>query len=77
MQLVGKQRISFTDQQGNLIEGIKLHFTGVDNRVSGLAAMTQFIRVDHPCYSEAANLMVGEFDIIYGRNNSIQRIVQG
>lgn len=77
MNLVGKQKISFYDQQGQLIEGVKLHFTGYDNRVIGQAAMTQFIRTDHPCYDAALALKIGEFDIIYGRKDSVQKIVQG
>lgn len=44
MQLVGKQNISFTDNSGQLIEGVKLHFIGADDRVIGQAALTQFIK---------------------------------
>lgn len=78
MELVGKQMVSFTDRStGELIEGIKLHYTGVENGVSGLAALTQFIRKDHPCYDKAIQLSFGEFDIIYGRRNSVQNIIQG
>lgn len=77
MQLVGKQMISFRDNNGQMIEGIKLHFTGADDRVMGQAALTQFIRKEHPCYNAALQLEMGEFDILYGRNNSIQKIIQG
>lgn len=77
MQLVGKQMISFTDNSGQLVEGVKLHFIGADDRVMGQAALTQFIRKTHPCYNAALQLELGEFDILYGRNNSIQKIIQG
>ena len=78
MELVGKQMVSFTDRStGELIEGIKLHYTGVENGVVGLAALTQFIRKDHPCYDKACNLKLGNFNIIYGRRNSVQDILEG
>lgn len=76
MNLVGKQIVSFTDRStGELIEGVKLHFNCADNGVVGLAAMTQFIRKDHPCYQKAVELPLGEFNIIYGRRNSVQDII--
>ena len=78
MDLVGKQMVSFTDRStGELIEGIKLHYTGVENGVAGLAALTQFIRKDHPCYDKACKLNFGTFNIIYGRRNSVQDILEG
>lgn len=78
MELVGKQMVSFPDRStGELIEGIKLHYTGVENGVVGLAALTQFIRKDHPCYNKACNLPLGNFNIIYGRRNSVQDIIGG
>lgn len=76
MQLIGKQCVSFTDRTtGELIEGVKLHFNCPDNGVVGLAAMTQFIRKEHPCYQKAMDLSLGDFNIIYGRRNSIQDII--
>lgn len=78
MNLVGKQMVSFTNREsGEFIEGIKLHFTGVETGVVGLAAMTQFIRKDHPCYEKACSLPLGNFNIIYGRRNSVQDILEG
>ena len=78
MELVGKQNVKFVDREsGELIEGVKLHFTGADNNVSGLAAMTQFIRKDHPCYDKALACPFGKFTIIYGRRNTVQDILEG
>ena len=76
MNLVGKQNVKFTNQEtGEVIEGVKLHFTGYDPNVRGEAAMTQFIRCDHPCYSKAIAIDLGEFNIIYGRKGIVQDIL--
>lgn len=78
MELVGKQMVSFTNRDtGELVEGIKLHCTGVENGVVGLAAITQFIKKDHPCYEKACTLPLGKINIIYGRRNSVQDILEG
>lgn len=78
MELVGKQNVNFTNQQtGEVIEGVKLHFISPENNVTGLAAMTQFIRKDHPAYEKALDLPLGNFNIIYGRRGSVQDIIAG
>lgn len=76
MNLVGRQILSFPDNKtGEIVNGVKLHFTGAENRVIGQAALTQFIRDTHPCYQKALDCPFGEFNIIYGRNNSVQDII--
>ena len=69
--LVGKQMVNFTNPEGEKVEGVKLHMTVPDDRVSGLAAVTQFIRKDHGCYSSAVGLPLGEIIIEYGFRGSI------
>ena len=76
MNLVGRQFINFTNKEtGEVIKGVKLHFTGSDDRVIGQASLTQFIREGHACYQKALDCPFGEFTIIYGRNNTIQDII--
>ena len=76
MQLVGKQMVDFVNQQtGEQVKGIKLHFTCPDDRVSGLAASTQFIRSSHACYDKAVNIALGEFTIIYGQKGSVVDLI--
>lgn len=76
MQLVGKQKISFTNDQGQVIQGVKLHYVGPDDRVAGMAALTKFVSMDSPLFDAALQLQLGEFDIIYGRRDSIQKFIQ-
>ena len=75
MKLVGKQDLSFTDRETNeLIEGVKLHLVGVDQRVQGEAVMTKFIRKDNPLYPDAIAIPLGEVVIQYGPRDSVQGI---
>lgn len=66
MNLVGKQMVDFTNDKGEKIKGVKLHFTCPDDRVSGLAATTQFFRADHVLYEQAVTMPLGEFAFDYG-----------
>ena len=76
MNLVGKQKVSFTDQNtGVLIEGVKLHYTDYQENVSGMAALTKFIRTDHPLYQKALDIPLGEVEIKYGRRDSFLDLI--
>ena len=76
MNLVGKQMVDFPNREtGEQVTGVKLHFTCPDNRVAGLAANTQFLRVDHACYQKAVDMPLGEFTIIYGPRGSVVDLV--
>lgn len=75
MKLVGKQDLSFTDRETNqLIEGVKLHLVGIDQRVQGECVLTQFIRKDNPLYPDAKTIPLGEIIIEYGPKGSVQGI---
>ena len=75
MKLVGKQDISFNDREsGQLIEGVKLHLVGIDQRVQGESVLTQFIRKDNPLYPVAKDCPFGEVVIEYGPRGSVQGI---
>lgn len=66
MNLVGKQIIDFVNDKKEPVKGVKLHFTCPDDRVSGLAAMTQFFNVNHALYEQAVTMPLGEFVFDYG-----------
>lgn len=77
-RLVGKQMVDFPDKEtGEQVKGIKLHFTCADDRVSGEAAMTQFVRADNACYEKAVGLALGEFNFVYGPRGRVMDVVQG
>lgn len=65
--LIGKQILDFTGNDGKQVQGVKLHYTD-DTRtdVEGLAASTLFIRKEHNCYGKALNLPLGEMKIEFG-----------
>lgn len=79
MNLVGKQIVTpFTNREtGEVIEGIKLHYTAPEDRVSGQAALTKFINKNSPLYEKALALEFGEFTIVYGRRDSVIDLLQG
>ena len=73
--LIGKQMVSFPDQKtGQLVEGVKLHMTAPSDNVSGLSAVTQFIRKGHVVYDAAVALPLGDIEIDYGFRGSILAI---
>lgn len=70
--LIGKQMVSFSDSKtGQLIEGVKLHMTAPNDNVSGLSAVTQFIRKGHSVYDVAMALPLGDIEFVYGFGGSI------
>lgn len=76
-ELVGKQMVDFPDKQtGEQIQGIKLHYLTYDDHVSGRAAVTQFIRINNPCYSRALGLALGEFMFVFGPKGRVMDVVQ-
>lgn len=76
-ELVGMQHLNFTGQDGNLVEGVKLHFLDDTNpHVNGKACMTQFIRSSHPCYESAVKLNYGKFEIRFGYGGRIVALEQ-
>lgn len=79
MKLVGKQIVNpFTNREtGELIEGIKLHYTAPEDRVAGEAALTKFINKNSPLYEKALALELGEFTIVFGRKDSVIDLLQG
>lgn len=75
-ELVGKQLVNFPDREtGEQVKGVKLHFTHQDERVSGLAADTLFVRESNPCYGKALDLKIGPFDLVYGPRGRVLDIV--
>lgn len=76
-ELVGKQMVDFKDKNsGELIQGIKLHFLGYDDHVSGRVCMVQFVKTVNPCYPKAVGLALGDFTIVYGPKNRVMDILQ-
>lgn len=71
MELVGKQDVKFTGNDGNMIEGIKLHILDKSEFVMGRMCVTEFLRVIHPCFVKAQGLPLGEINIMYGRKGVI------
>lgn len=65
--LIGKQILDFTGNDGKPVQGVKLHYTD-DTRtdVEGLAASTLFIRKEHNCYNKVLSLPQGEIKIEFG-----------
>lgn len=65
--LIGKQILDFTGNDGKPVQGVKLHYSD-DTRedVEGLAASTLFIRKEHNCYNKALSLPLGEMKIEFG-----------
>lgn len=65
--LIGKQILDFTGNDGKPVQGIKLHYAD-DTRsdVEGMAASTLFIRKEHNCYNKALALPLGEIKIEFG-----------
>lgn len=67
VNLIGKEMMNFPDKETKqLIKGIRLHLTVPDDRVSGLSAVRQFIRIDNPAYDEACSLPLGPVAFEYG-----------
>lgn len=79
MVLVGKQIVHpFPNREtGEIIEGIKLHYTAPDEKVIGNAAFTKFINKTSPLYEKAINLELGDFIILFGRKDSVIDLLQG
>lgn len=64
--LVGKQIVDFTNKEtGEIVQGVKLHYLCLDERVTGQSAETKFIRKDNSLYSKALDLPLGEFRFEY------------
>lgn len=75
MELVGKQDVSFTNDKGERVEGIKLHFLSEDERVLGRVASSRFFASSHALYARACALALGAFDLVYGPNNRVTDII--
>lgn len=73
-ELVGKQMVNFKNADGQVVEGVKLHFLCDDDRVNGRMAATQFIGVNHAMYDKAVAMPLGEFDFTYGMKGKIVNI---
>ena len=67
--IIGKQLINFPDPDtGEVIEGVKLYYTGCRDDVQGLAADSLFIRSNSRLYEEWRKFKLNgivEADIIY------------
>lgn len=74
-ELVGKQIVSFKNDKGELIEGVKLHFLCQDDRVSGKCANTQFINATSALYQKAVDMPFGDFNFMYGPKGRILDII--
>lgn len=66
MELVGRQYVDFTNDKGEKVEGLKLHYLCEDDRVSGRCAATQFFNKTSSLYKKAEVLPFGPFNLVYG-----------
>lgn len=75
--LVGKQKLDFVDKgTGEVVRGVKLHYTCPDDRVAGRAVDTRFIRQDSGLFPKADVLQFGDFSFVYGPRNRVEDIIQ-
>lgn len=70
-ELVGKQLVDFTNDKGERVLGIKLHFLCEDDRVDGRCAATQFIGSQHALYGQVRDMPFGKFGFTYGPRGKV------
>lgn len=75
MKYVGRQMVDFTNNNGDKVQGIKMHLVGLDDRVEGECCFTQFINFTNPLYQKVVSMPFGEVNIVYGPRGTVQNIV--
>lgn len=77
MKIVGKQTMSFKSKEtGELITGIKLHYSEENDKVQGLAVGTEFVVEAKDCYNDALSLPLNaSVQFIYNKYGKVDGIV--
>lgn len=75
-KVVGIQSVDYLSRKTNQpVQGVTLHLTYQDSRITGVGTETVFVSAKATCYGDVVKIPIGsDVDVFYNRYGSIEEV---